>query len=156
MQHLKHGLVAVALTVGMAPAFAGLIMLDVTFSNYPLATVDSDLSPIWTGSIANESSPDAVMSFLNGNHVVLDVAAGFDTGLSFYYSPSAVASVTVYDGLDATGKVLARLPLSAQFNLDCTVDAPVPVPEFSEMPMLAAGVAAIGLAARQRRTGLHS
>ena len=42
----------------------------------------------------------------------MDVAAGFDTGFSFYYSaPVYGGSITVYSGLDGTGTILATLDL---------------------------------------------
>jgi hypothetical protein len=213
MRHLKHALLATVLAAGMAPAFADVIMLDfegignlnpvgdyyngaggpdygVSFSGATLAIVDSDAGG--TGNTANEPSPNTVMFFLDDNHAMLNAAAGFTTGFSFYYSSSQSSSVTVYDGLNGTGNVLAQLPLSAQYDLGCTGDpngeycnwtavgasfdgtarsislagtadhvgydnitfgAVVPVPEQSEMLMLAAGLVAVGLAARQRRTG---
>ena len=43
----------------------------------------------------------------------MDVANGFDTGFSFYYAAAQPGSVTVYDGLDGTGNVLATLSLPA-------------------------------------------
>jgi hypothetical protein len=215
MHHLKHGLAAAVLVASMAPAFADVITLDfegignlnpvgdyyngaggpnygVSFSDAALAIVDEDAGG--TGNFANEPSPNTVMFFLGDNQAILNDAAGFDTGFSFYYSSSEAASVTVYDGLNGTGNVLAQLPLSAQFDQGCSGDptgtycnwtavgatfagtarsisfagtadrvgydnitfgSVVPVPEPSEMLMLAAGLVAIGLAARQRRTGLH-
>ncbi|WP_036173092.1 hypothetical protein [Massilia sp. 9096] len=215
MHHLKRAFAAAALSAGMAPAFADVITLDfegsgnlnpngdyyngaggpnygISFSGATLAIVDEDAGG--TGNFSNEPSPNTVMFFLDDNEAVLNTAVGFDTGLSFHDSSSKAASVTVYDGLNGTGKVLARLPLSAPFDAGCSGDpigtycnwtpvgatsagtarwisfagtadrvgydnitfgAVVPVPQPSEMLMLAAGLAAIGLAARQGRTGLH-
>ena len=53
------------------------------------------------------------MIFLSGSGDIMDVAAGFTTGFSFYYAaPYYTGSVTVYDGLDGTGSVLATLNLA--------------------------------------------
>ena len=50
--------------------------------------------------------------FLSGSETYMNVAAGFDTGFSFYYSaPNTPGAVTVYDGLNGTGNVLAVLNL---------------------------------------------
>jgi hypothetical protein len=214
MQHLKHILAAVALSAGMVPAFADVITLDfegigdmnpvgdyyngaggpnygVSFSGATLAIVDADAGG--SGNFANEPSGNTVMFFLNDNQAVLNYAAGFDTGFSFYYSSSEAASVTVYDGLNGTGNVLAQIPLSAQFDQSCAGDptgsycnwtavgtgfagtarsisftgtanrvgydnitfgAVVPVPEPSEILMLAAGLAAVGLVAGRRQPKL--
>lgn len=215
MHHLKHALVAAALSACMAPAFADVITLDfegigdmnsvgdfyngaggpnygVSFSGATLAIVDQDAGG--SGNFANEPSASTVMFFLDDNQAILNYAAGFDTGFSFYYSSSEAASVTVHDGLNGTGNVLAELPLSAQFNVGCSGDptgdfcnwtaigatfvgtarsisfagtanqmgydnitfgSVVPAPEPSATPMLVAGLAAIGFAARQRRSGWH-
>jgi len=51
--------------------------------------------------------------FLSGTSTYLNVAAGFDTGFSFLYAaPTVGGSVTVYDGLDGTGNILANLVLT--------------------------------------------
>jgi hypothetical protein len=46
----------------------------------------------------------------------MNVAAGFDTGFSFYYSANYAGSVSVYDGLDGTGTLLAMLSLPTTPN----------------------------------------
>ena len=90
------------------------------FSADTLAVIDSDAGG--TGNIANEPSGQTVMFFLDANNATLNVTNGFTTGFSFYYSSAAVASVNVYDGLNATGNLLATLDLSAQFNQNCAGD----------------------------------
>lgn len=89
------------------------------FGSNALAAIDSDDGG--TGNFANEPSSKTTMFFLSGS-AVLNYAAGFDTGFSFYYSSSTAASVKVYDGIDATGTLLADIPLTAQFNQGCTGD----------------------------------
>ncbi|MFC3200292.1 PEP-CTERM sorting domain-containing protein [Alteromonas oceani] len=89
------------------------------FGSNTLGIIDADAGG--TGNFANEPSADTVMFFLTGT-AVLNYSAGFDTGFSFFYSSSTVASVFVYDGLDATGNLLATLDLSAQGFDNCSGD----------------------------------
>lgn len=50
--------------------------------------------------------------WLNGPETYMNVAAGFDTGFSFYYSaPNTPGSISVYDGLSGAGSLLATLDL---------------------------------------------
>jgi hypothetical protein len=93
---------------------------DYIFSDDTLALVDSDAGG--GGNFANEPSPNTIMFFLNANNAVLNVPAGFDTGFSFFYTSSTAATVTVYDGLDATGNVLGTIDLDAQHTRGCTGD----------------------------------
>lgn len=91
-----------------------------SFSTDTLALVDADSSG--SGNFANEPSPNTVMFFLNSNNAILNFAAGFDTGFSFYYSSSVATTVTVYDGVDRTGNVLGTITLSAQGFNNCVGD----------------------------------
>ncbi|WP_253845079.1 PEP-CTERM sorting domain-containing protein [Microcystis aeruginosa] len=53
----------------------------------------------------------------------MNVAAGFNTGFSFYYSSSLAGSVTIFDGLNGTGTQLAQVNLGVNFqNNNCTGD----------------------------------
>ncbi|EIM02371.1 hypothetical protein RHOFW104T7_09625 [Rhodanobacter thiooxydans] len=64
---------------------------------------------LW-GNVANEPSGPNVMGFLDANSAIMNVAAGFDTGFSFYYAaPNTAGSITVYDGLNDSGNILATL-----------------------------------------------
>lgn len=84
----------------------------VSFSTTSLAIIDADAGG--TGNFANEPSPDTVLFFLSGGAATMNVAAGFDTGFSFFYSSVSFAgSVTVYDDLNASGNILATLNLPA-------------------------------------------
>lgn len=91
----------------------------VEFGSDTLGIIDSDAGG--TGNIANEPSADTVMFFLTGT-AVLNYAAGFETGFSFFYSSSTVADIFVYDGLNGTGNLLATLSLSAQHTDGCVGD----------------------------------
>jgi hypothetical protein len=65
-----------------------------------------------SGNYSNNPTPPGVCFFLTGPGDIMNVPAGFNTGFSFYYSAAVyTGSVTVYDGLNGTGNVLASLPL---------------------------------------------
>jgi hypothetical protein len=65
-----------------------------------------------TAEIPGGPGANAVF-FLTGPGDIMNVAAGFTTGFSFFYSAiSAPGTVTVYDGLNGTGNLLATLDLS--------------------------------------------
>ena len=136
---LIRTLVAAAALAAAVPAFAAVVVLDfegianntsvgdyyngtgpaaknfgIHFSDATLALVDADAGG--GGNFANEPSPDTIMFFLAANNAVLDVAAGFTTGFSFFYTSSTAATINVYDGLGATGNILGTLTLTAQFT----------------------------------------
>jgi hypothetical protein len=93
----------------------------INFSTTSLGLVDSDAGG--SGNTANEPSGETTLVFLSGGAATMNVAAGFDTGFSFFYSSnSANGFVTVYDGLNATGNVLATLNLAQQFSDGCAGD----------------------------------
>ncbi len=92
----------------------------VEFSPATLAIVDSDAGG--GGNFANEPSPDTIMFFLDANNAILNFAAGFDTGFSFFYTSSTAASVNVYDGVNGSGNLLGTLNLNAQHTSGCTGD----------------------------------
>ena len=92
----------------------------IEFSGPTLGIIDRDSGG--TGNFANEPSASTVMFFLNAQNAILNYAAGFDTGFSFFYSSSTAASVKVYEGLNATGSLLATLALSSQFSQNCSGD----------------------------------
>ena len=82
-----------------------------------LGIIDQDAGG--SGNFANEPSPSTVMFFLDENQAFMNVAAGFTTGFSFYYSSNTSnGSVSVFDGLNGTGNLLAslNLPLNWQDN----------------------------------------
>lgn len=85
----------------------------INFSSQSLGLIDSDAGG--TGNFANEPSASTIVFFLAGGAATMNVAAGFDTGFSFFYSafPSANAFVNVYSGLNGAGTILATLNLTA-------------------------------------------
>ena len=92
---------------------------DIAFGTNTLGLIDADAGG--TGNFANEPSSDTIMFFLTGT-AILNYVPGFDTGFSFFYTSSTAASVFVYDGLNATGNLLATLNLSAQHTDNCSGD----------------------------------
>jgi hypothetical protein len=80
----------------------------VTFGSNSLAL--SSTNPL--ANFADNPSPTNILFFLQGSGAVMNVAAGFDAGLSFYYcTPRSPGVVTIYDDVNATGHVLATLNL---------------------------------------------
>jgi len=71
-----------------------------------------------SGNFSNNPSGDTIAYFLTGPGDVMDVAAGFTTGFSFYYAEQigTTGSVSVYSGLDGTGTLLASLILLPTAN----------------------------------------
>lgn len=78
------------------------------------------------GGLAPGSDKGALF-FLSGSSTTIDVAAGFDTGFSFNYTNpfNTNGSVSVYDGLDGTGNLLAT------FNLPATADGATACPGYN-------------------------
>ncbi|MCB1937720.1 MAG: PEP-CTERM sorting domain-containing protein [Rhodocyclaceae bacterium] len=91
----------------------------VAFGTNALGIIDQDAGG--SGNFANEPSPNSIMFFLTGT-AILNYVPGFDTGFSFFYSSSTAAVVNVFDGLNATGNLLASLNLTAQHTDNCTGD----------------------------------
>jgi hypothetical protein len=67
-----------------------------------------------TGVFTNAPTMPTVLFFFifGGSDAVMNVPAGFTTGLSFFYSSFATGSVEVYDGLNGTGNQLTSIALS--------------------------------------------
>jgi hypothetical protein len=77
----------------------------ITFGADSLALISS--ADGGSGNFANAPS-DTVAFFLSGPGDIMDVAAGFTTGFSFFYADQVgfTGSVGVYSGLDGTGTLL--------------------------------------------------
>jgi hypothetical protein len=111
----------------------------VEFVGNALALIDSDAGG--TGNFGGEPSPNTAMFFLEGNAATMNVAAGFENGFSFYYTtPFYVGTIYVYDGLNATGNILASL------ELPLTPDNGAPDPNGNYSPFLPFGVTFSGTA----------
>jgi len=111
----------------------------VEFSQNSLAIIDQDAGG--TGNFGGEPSADTIAFFLTGNAAVMDVADGFDTGFSFFYSAiNRPGIVNVYDELGGTGNLLASIDLpQTPFE-----GAPDPTGQFS--PLLPFGISFDGTA----------
>jgi hypothetical protein len=96
-----------------------------TGTNYGVAFSNNALA-INSYNGSGEPNP-GILFFLSGGAVTIDYAAGFTTGFSFNYSSNSSASITVYDGLGATGNVLATLALSNNFVSGCGYCAWAPI-----------------------------
>lgn len=82
----------------------------ITFSDNALAIIDSDAGG--GGNFGGEPTPDTVLFFLQGAETYMNVAGGFDTGFSLFYSAiNDPGFVNVYDGPNGTGNILATLGL---------------------------------------------
>jgi hypothetical protein len=86
----------------------------VQFSANALASVDFDAGG--SGNFGGEPSPDTTMFFLEGQSALMSIALGFDTGFSFYYAGLDGVFVSVFDGINGTGNMLATLSFPATEN----------------------------------------
>ena len=86
----------------------------ITFGPDALALIDADAGG--SGNFANAPSGSTISFFLTGPGVVMNVEAGFTTGFSFFYTSAREGTVTVFDGPDGTGSVLATVPVEVQYN----------------------------------------
>ncbi|MGA9828003.1 MAG: hypothetical protein WBQ57_06660, partial [Rhodanobacteraceae bacterium] len=111
----------------------------VSFSTNSLALIDSDDGG--SGNFGGEPSPDTILFFLSGGAATMNVPGGFTTGFSFFYSAiNNPGVIRVYDGLNATGNLLATLDLP----LTPAGGAPDPTGDFS--PLVPIGVTFAGTA----------
>jgi PEP-CTERM motif len=82
----------------------------ITFGADSLALISQDNGG--TGHF-NGAPYDTVAGFQSGSGDIMNIASGFTTGVSFYYSsPLAPGSVTVWSGLNGTGTLLADITLA--------------------------------------------
>jgi hypothetical protein len=116
----------------------GGVNYGISFGPNALGLIDADAGG--TGNIANEPSPSTVMFFSSGS-AILNNAAGFDTGFSFFYTSATNAVVNVYSGLNATGTLLGSINLVAQYNSNCSGDPTGAFCNFSPAGLAFAGLA---------------
>lgn len=80
--------------------------------NICLNTESATCSNTSRGGEGNPNSQLSALFFLTGSETFMNVAAGFDTGFSFFYAaPNNAGSVSVFDDLDGTGNLLASFSL---------------------------------------------
>ena len=86
-------------------------------TNYGVSFTSNALA---INSYNGNGEPDpGVLYFLSGGAVNITYAAGFSAGFSFYYASNSQSSITVYDGENGTGNVLATLNLANNFQQGC-------------------------------------
>lgn len=77
-----------------------------------LNTPGTSCSNTSRGGQGNPDSQLGGLFFLSGGETFMNVAAGFTTGFSFFYTAIFnTGSISVYDGLNGTGNLLASLSL---------------------------------------------
>ena len=106
-------------------AVGGGTNYGISFSPATLASIDCDVPGVDQnncGNFANEPSASTIMFFTSANNAILTVAAGFVDRFSFFYSSLTAAQVTVWDGLNGTGNLLATINITNQATLNCTGD----------------------------------
>jgi len=70
------------------------------------------------GNFFNNPSGTTVAGLNDANDLAITVQAGFENGFSLFYGALAATSVSVYEGLNGTGELLATLDLAAN-NAAC-------------------------------------
>ena len=90
-------------------------------TNYGISFTSDSLAIIsgaagGSGNFSGNPSGSTIAFFLTGAGDTMNVAAGFDTGFSFFYSSSTAGSVTVWSGLNGTGTLLGSVFLTANFS----------------------------------------
>ena len=92
----------------------------VTFSLNAQAYVSDDVVGNGNGgAFGGDPIGDEALTSLAGSVFTMDVAAGFTTGFSFYYSSPFDAisdAITIYSGLDGGGSLLATISLGDTGN----------------------------------------
>jgi hypothetical protein len=112
----------------------------ISFGTDALGIIDAD-APGGSGNFGGEPSPSTALFFLGGNAAKMNVAAGFDTGFSFFYSAIANPGfINVYDGVNGTGNILTTL------TLPTTPSGGAPDPSGQFSPFLPIGVSFSGIA----------
>lgn len=86
----------------------------ITFSNNAIACSGQPGGSCNSAAIPGDGN---LLFFLSGSASTMNVAGGFDTGFSFFYSAvNNPAFINVYSGLDGTGTLLATLNLALTPN----------------------------------------
>jgi hypothetical protein len=114
----------------------------IAFGSSALALISNVAPYFGGGNFDLAPTMPTILYFDSGTGAIMNVAAGFTTGFSFYYaSPSQPGSVTVYDGLGGTGNVLQTLTLPTT-----PLSSTVPACQFPYCPWEPIGVTFDGTA----------
>jgi hypothetical protein len=104
-------------------------------------TTPETCSNVSRGGLGDPNSQTGGLFWLSDGDTVMNVPAGFTTGLSFYYTAINLGgAVQVYDGLDGTGNVLATLLLSTTAEA-CALEYNAPFCPFVPAGILFSGIA---------------
>jgi hypothetical protein len=98
-------------------ASAGVVFAPDAFGPNALAVVN--IAGGGLSDFYNQPSGTTIMSIAAADTGTVNVADGFDTGFSFFYSSASGAVISVYDGVDGSGLLLGSLTLVAQFDTGC-------------------------------------
>ncbi len=116
----------------------------ITFSPNALGIISTDALDAlgfpdeFGGNFAPPPSGTTALTYGEEGAIVMNVEGGFDNQLSFFYaSPFANHTVTLYDGLGASGNILASVPLSTT----AAGSLPHVYAEFEQVTLPFAGVA---------------
>ena len=112
------------------------------FSSNAWALIDSDWEDgAGSGNIGGLPSPHTVMFFVRGSNIIMNIPAGCELGISFWYSaPFEPGYISVYDGTDGNGNLLATQ------NLPLTPESGSPDPTGVYSPLLCDRVPFSGIA----------
>jgi hypothetical protein len=87
----------------------------------------------------------------------MNVPGGFANGFSLFYASLAPASVTVYDGPDGSGNVLATINLAPQFNANgCVGDPTGAICNWTPVGVSFSGIARSGKSMEEKLCPVHS
>jgi hypothetical protein len=86
----------------------------ITFGPDSLALISTNVGG--GGNFSNNPSGTTIAYFVSGPGDLMNVAGGFTTGFSFFYSAAGSGSVDVYSGPDGTGTLLASLNLTQNYT----------------------------------------
>ena len=110
----------------------------VTFTPDSLALIAGDAGGTGNFNAAYLPSSHTAAYFLTGTGDTMNVAGGFNTGFSFFYSaPYFTGSVSVYSGQNGTGTLLATLTL----GLTDPGKGPLPYDDWEPVGVTFAGTA---------------
>jgi hypothetical protein len=99
--------------------------LGITFGNTAQGLISSAAGG--SGNFQGQPSGVTIMFFPSATNAFMDVAAGFETGISLFYTAIGIGgSLSVYDGFGGTGSLLGTVMLPITPSLPGTPPCPGP------------------------------
>jgi len=86
----------------------------ITFNANTYSAISSDAGG--SGNFCGSPTMPTCMIFTSGVGAQMNVAGGFTTGFSFYYSSKLAITISVWSGLNGTGSLLATQVFPANYN----------------------------------------